>query len=282
MRMTRSMIARAGAALTLWLAALASPAQAQAPRWIPEAGSHPYRYETVTHVPGAPGQRFRIDYDLLSDGKGGVVAVVKAAAKGEADGWVEIDVDDTCRTALRGQGDELARVTLWPLAPEVIATLGPDFMADCAPTEVFFPLTDVLNLTLIQVAPHFRLNELAKPGDRRPFPGHSLKLDRLDTVLDTDSSGGMLDFAALAPGRATIEWQANPAKIHMVHRRAFNGVDVTFNGTETAIYRLEIDPRTGVLLNAASTRADLDVIMSLPGDYTQPMKITREMKITRP
>lgn len=268
-------------AAALWLFALAGPAHAQAPRWTPEAGTYPYRYETVTTVPDAPGQRFRIDYDLVSDGKGGVVAVVKAAAAGEGkDGWAEIEVDQACRTALKGQGAELARVTLWPLSSEVIATLGPAFMADCAPTEIFFPLTDVLNLTLVQFAPRYGLSTLAKPGDTRPVPGEKIRFDRLDTVLDAESPGGTITFAALTPSRATIDWASLPVKVKMVHRRAYNGADVTLTGTDSSTYRLEIDPRTGVLLGAVSTDSRLDVVMSLPGDYTQPLAITREMKIT--
>lgn len=273
-------MARLFAAVSLWLVALAAPAHAQAPRWIPEAGSYPYRYETVTNVPNAPGQRFRIDYDLVSDGKGGIVAVVKAAgASTNGTEWSDVEVDDTCRAALHGQGTELARVTLWPLALTTITNLDTGFMAECAPTEIFFPMLDVLKFTLIQVAPHFRLNELQKPGDTRPFPGQKTEFDRLDTVLSVDSPGGTLQYASLDQGRATIGYHADPSKVRMIHRRAYSGADITLTGTESAVHQIVIDTRTGVLLSVETTRSELDMVMSLPGDFTQPMKITREMRI---
>lgn len=274
-------MARLFAAVSLWLIALAAPAHAQAPRWIPQAGTYPYRYETVTNVPNAPGQRFRIDYDIVSDGKGGMVAVVKTAS-GSTNGteWSDVEVDDTCRTALHGQGTELARVTLWPLTLTTITNLDTGFMAECAPTEIFFPMMDVLKFTLVQVAPHFGMNELQKPGDARPFTGQRIELDRLDTFLSADSAGGTLQLVSLDQGRATIAYRTNPTKVRMVHRRAYSGADITLTGTETDAHRLVIDTRTGVLLSLDSVSSELDMVMSLPGDYTQPMKITRELRIT--
>ena len=273
-------MARLIAAVLLWLTALAAPAHAQAPRWVPEAGTTPYRYETVTDVPGAPGQRFRIDYDLVSDGKGGVVAVVRAAASAQgAAEWGEIEVEADCRKALKGQGDELARVTLSPITPAMLSRLGSDFMDDCAPTELFFPLTDVLNLTLIQVAPEYGLSTLAKPGDSRATPGHKAAYERLDTALDFDVPGGTLTLDSLEPNRATVIFESS-ANVRLIHRRAYSGADVTLTGTEHSALRLTIDPRTGWLLGAESTRSELDVIMSLPGDYTQPMKIGRTIKVS--
>lgn len=272
-------MARLIAAAMLWLTALAAPAYAQAPRWLPEAGTAPYRYETVTEVPGAPGQRLRIDYDLVTDGKGGAVAVVKAAssAQGTAD-WAEIEVEEDCRTAMGGEGSELARVTLWPLTPAAMSKLGPDFLADCAPTELFFPLTDVLNLTLLQNAPDYGMAALARPGDTSATPAHKAAYERLETALDFDAPGGTLKVESLEPARATVIFESS-AKVRLIHRRAYQGADVTLTGTEHSALRLTIDPRTGRLLGAESVRRELDVIMSLPGDYTQPMKITRTIKV---
>lgn len=274
-------MARLFVAVSLWLIALAAPAHAQAPRWIPEAGSYPYRYETVTNVPGADGQRFRMDYDIVSDGKGGIVAVVKAASAGtKGTEWRDVDIDDACRTALHAQGSELARVTLWPLAPEAIANMGTGFMAECAPTEIFFPITDVLTITLAQVAPQFGVSAFKKPGDTHRFPGQKIDFERLDTLVSIDSPGGTVQFATLEAGKAAIGYHADPSKVRMIHRRAYNGADISMTGTDSTYYRIVIDPRTGVLLSVETTRSEMDLVMSLPGDFTQPMKITREMRIT--
>ena len=267
-------------AAALSLLALAVPAQAQtALRWIPEPGSHSYRYEMSTRIPNLPGNSYRLDYDLVSDGKGGLVAVVKAASHIESGEWRDAEIDAACRSALHAQGNELARVRLSPIDTAVATGLGSEFMADCAPADIFFPIADILNVALIQVAPQFKLAELTKPGDSRRFPGYATSLDRLDTAVTLESTGGSVTFAALVPGRASVDWASDPLKLTMIHRRAYNGADITLTGTETFVFRLEIDPATGVLLSAVTTRDDLDMTMSLPGDYSQPLPMTREVKI---
>ncbi|MES2442820.1 MAG: hypothetical protein V4574_08310, partial [Pseudomonadota bacterium] len=60
----------------LGLCLLALPAQAQGARWFPEAGSYPYRYQAIQHVPGRDDEGYRLDYDLVADAHGGLVAVV--------------------------------------------------------------------------------------------------------------------------------------------------------------------------------------------------------------
>lgn len=274
-------MARMISAAALWFVAIAAPAQAQAaPRWIPEAGTHSYRYETATHVPGAPGNGYRLDYDLVSDGKGGLVAVVRGAWHKEgAPEWSDVEIDQACRTKLHAQGDELARITLTPIAPEAATNLGPAFMDECAPADIFFPITDVLNIALVQVAPQFSIAKLAKPGDSARFAGYAVSLDRLDTVAKLESTGGTTSFVSLVPGRATIDWASDPLKINLVHRRAYNGADVTLTGTELFVFRLEIDPANGVLLGATAVTDKLDVTLSLPGGFSQPLPITREVSI---
>jgi hypothetical protein len=267
-------------AAALWLVAITAPASAQTIRWAPEAGTHSYRYETTTTVPNAPGNGYRLDYDLVSDGKGGLVAVVTGAWHREgAPEWSDAEIDDDCRTALHAQGKELARVTLSPIALATVANLGPGFMAECAPADIFFPMTDILRLALVQVAPEFGLARLTKPGQSGRYPGYATKLERLDTAIDITSTGGTITFTALVPGRATIEMISDPMKLTLIHRRAYSGADVTLTGTEISGFRIEIDPASGVLLGAASTGDKLDVTMSLPGGYSQPLPVTRETQI---
>jgi hypothetical protein len=261
------------------LLGFAASAQAQTIRWVPEAGTHGYHYEAITQVPDAPGNGYRLDYDLVSDGKGGLVAVVKAAQHRQGSDWYDVDIEDECRTALGAQGKELARVTLSPITPEA-AKLGTAFLPDCAPRDIFFPVTDILRVSLYQVAPQFALAKLTKPGDSARFAGHSLDIDRLKTSIKLESPGGTVTFAVLLPGRATVEWASDPTAITMVHRGAYMGADVTLTGNETSVYRLDIDPATGVLLGAATTSDKFDATMSLPGDYSRPLPVTQEVKIT--
>ena len=63
------------------LALLATALPAQAQRWTPDAGTRPYRLEIVEHIAGRADGGYRIDYDLVTDGKGGAVVVVRSADK---------------------------------------------------------------------------------------------------------------------------------------------------------------------------------------------------------
>lgn len=265
----------------LGLLALTAPASAQSIRWAPGAGTHSYRYESITTVPGAPGNGYRIDYDLVSDGKGGIVAVVTGAwYKEGAPEWSDAEIDDACRKSLHAEGKELARITLSPIDPKTIGTLGPDFIAECAPADIFFPMTDILRVALVQVAPEFGIATLTKPGQNSRYPGYATKTERLDTAIDITSTGGTITFTTLVPGKATLDMVSDPMKLTLIHRRAYSGADVTLTGTETSGFRIDIDPATGVLLSASSTGDKLDVTMSLPGDYSQPLPVTRETHIT--
>jgi hypothetical protein len=267
--------------IALSLLAIATPAQAQtAIRWAPEAGTRPYRYETVTQVPNAPGNAYRLDYDLVSDGKGGLIAVVIGAwHRDSAPEWSDAEIDDACRAKLHAQGKELARITLSPLAPGVADALGASFMDECAPADIFFPITDLLKVVMVQVSPGFGAHTLAKPGDSSRFPGYASKFERLDTAVDIQSTGGTLTLTALVPGRATIDMTSDPVKLTLIHRRAYSGADVTLTGTERLTFRIEIDPATGWLLKAGSTEDAMDVTMSLPGGYSQPLPVTRQISI---
>lgn len=268
--------------LAVSLMAMATPAAAQSLRWAPQAGTHSYRYESITTVPNAPGNGYRVDYDLVSDGKGGLVAVVTGAwHKQGAPEWSDAEIDDACRARLHGQGAELARITLSPVSPATIASLGPDFIDDCAPADIFFPMTDILRVALVQVAPEMGLSKLTKPGQNTRYPGYATKTERLDTAMEISSTGGTIRFVTLAPGRATIDMVSDPMKITLIHRRAYSGADVTLTGTEISGIRIEIDPATGTMLSATSQGDKLDVTMSLPGGYSQPLPVTRETTIVR-
>ena len=263
-----------------WLAAIAAPAQAQSPKWTPEAGTRPYRYVAVQHLPDKSDQGFRMDFTLESDGKGGLVAVVLRAEHGKPDAWEAAEVDDACRTALHARPGELARITLAPVAPAVAASLDENFMAKCAPQDIFSPMTDILNVAQVQFAPHFGLAQLAKAGDTRRFPAFAVKIDRFDIAATLASPGGSTTLRALTPDRATIDWVSDPMRVDILMRGAMSGADVKLAGTENFAFRIEIDPRTGALLGATTPTDKLDLTMTLPGGFSQPMPIVREVAIT--
>lgn len=263
----------------LGLAALATPAQAQAPKWTPVAGTLPYRYVAIQKMPDQSEQGFRMDYDLVSDGKGGLIAVVRRAEHGKPDNWVEAEVDDDCRSKLHAGPGELARITLAPVAPAVAASMGEAFMATCAPQDIFSPMTDILNVAQVQFAPQFGLSHLAKAGDTRRFPAFAVKIDRFDIAAALASPGGVTTLSALAPDRATIDWVSDTMTVDILMRGAMSGADITLKGTENFAFRILIDPRNGALLGATTPTDKLDLTMTLPGGFSQPMPIVREVTV---
>jgi len=263
----------------LGLAAIATPAQAQSPKWAPEAGTLPYRYVAVQKMPDRSEQGFRMDYDLVSDGKGGLIAVVLRAEHGKPDAWVEAEVDEACRTSLHARPGELARITLAPVAPAVAASMGEAFMAACAPQDIFSPMTDILNVAQVQLAPHFGLARLARAGDTRRFPAFAVKIERFDTAASIAAPGGSTTLSALAPDRATIDWVPDPMTVDILMRGAMSGADVSLKGTQNFAFRILIDPRTGALLGATAPAGKLDLTMTLPGGFSQPLPVVREVVI---
>jgi hypothetical protein len=277
-RLLRRVAMASALAACLPVAALASP-----PHWSPGPGLRHYRYDSVERAPGQPDKAYRVDFDLAADAHGGIVAIVRHAARGAGGAWTETALDADCRAALRARPGELARVTLAPLAPESAATLGDAFMAGCAPAELFFPMTDILNVALVQSSPHFGLASLASPGDSRHFTGFDTRLDRLGVGIDAASPGGTTRFAARSGGRLYVDWVPDPMRIAILHHGALNGQDLHLAGVENFAFRLIIDAPTGALVSAATPYDRLDLIVQLPGmppESAPRMTITREVTIT--
>ncbi|MBO9712987.1 hypothetical protein [Sphingomonas sp.] len=257
--------------------AAATPAAAQ--RWVPEAGTHAYRYESVQHIPSQPDRGARIDYDLVADGKGGAVAVVRAVWKSEGGTYTPIAVDDPCRTALHAGAGELARVTLYPISKQTAETLGADFMALCAPRELYFSMTDLLNLALIQASPQFGLASLAKPGDSQRFEPFRIVQDRLGITTDSQAAGGTTRFAALDGGIAAIDWAPDSMTISFTDRTAIPGRELLIEGTGHFGFRVEIDRATGTMLRAHTTTNRFDVVVNVPDAPPIPMTFTSEVTV---
>lgn len=257
------------AALSLCLLAL--PAQAQ--RWFPEAGTQAYRYEIVRRLPDR-AERHRLDFDLVSDGKFGLVAVVRSLRKGEGDGWQDEPIDESCRAALHAGPGELARVTLLPAQ----AGLDASFLAPCAPQELFLALTDILNAALIQ-SPHFGIALLSTPGDSRRFAAFTSHFDRGGLAADASSAGGTIRFVEAAGSRATVEWAPDPMTLKMRLTPEGAPREISLEGTERFVFRLVIDRASGVLLGMTAPQDRLDLIVDMKDIPPQPLVITREVSI---
>lgn len=255
------------------LALIAFPAQAE--RWSPGPGSQAYRYQSMQHVPGQPDRGLRLDYDLVADAQGGLTAVVLRAQTGAGAEWTDVPVDAACRAALHAGAGELARVTLYPASPDLQS-----FMPPCAPKDLFFPLTDLRTLALVQ-SPWFGITSLAAPGDKHRFAPFAETFDRGDTAAATSTSGGELRFVSAEGSRATLDWAPDPMSLHVIMRGAAGGGDLGFQGTSTLVLRVVIDRATGTLIGATATTDRLNLIVDVKDAPPQPIIITSEISISQ-
>ena len=245
------------------------------------AGVRHYRYQSLERAQGQPDKRYRVDFDLATGADGSVTAVLLKAEAAVGDGWSTPVVDKACRQALRGRGRPLARITLAPLSPEA-TTLGAEFMAMCAPAAYFFPVTDILNVSLIQTQPKFHLVDLKAKGASARFDGFDTKFERLGVAIAASSPGGEIKLSALDTQSLTVDWAPDPMQIEMVHRKTENSPEMTLKGVERYAFRVEIDPVSGALRRAATTADDLDLLVSmsgLPPDKAPRVAIAREVTI---
>ncbi|MEZ0243903.1 MAG: hypothetical protein ACAH11_11045, partial [Sphingomonas sp.] len=213
----------------------------------------------------------------LSDGKGGLIAIVIGAFDTDSGKPVPASISEKCRAELHGQPGELARVTLSPRPAVAVERLDASFMAECAPAELFFPITDVLNISRAQMFPG--LSGLKRPGDRVQAPGFATWLDRSGASVDESSPGAAIRFVALTPDRATIDWLPKPMAVTVTTHGGAGNSDSVLSGFEDIGYRLEIDPRTGVLLSAVTTHDRIDLTLSLPDGRKVPLNLTRDVVI---
>ena len=265
------------------VAATVSPALAETPFKTSVApGTRHYRYVATEQPAGQQPSRYRVDFDLVTDANGGVTAIVRKAEAAKGDSWTTTMVDADCKKALHGKGATLARVTLAPLSPEAAASLGEPFMAMCAPPAYFFPMTDILNVSLIQTSPSFHLADLTAFGAKARFDGFSTKLDRFGRAIAGSSPGGEITLSALDGQVATVDWAPDPFQLTIVQHAAAGSPEMTMAGFEHYAFCVEIDRMTGALRRAVTTVDSLDMVISMPGlpaDKAPHIAITRQVTI---
>jgi hypothetical protein len=262
---------------------LATGAAAAGPapwRRAPTPGVASYRYD-VREIVGATTRGYRTDYRIRVRGDGRVVAEIVSVQTLDGKGFTPVTVDPACAAAMHARPGELATVQLFPLSPEQ-AKLGDAFLAPCAPAGVFFPLTDILNVALIQASKTFHLDSLNKVGQVSDFPGFSTSLDRAGVAMAEESPGGKITLQSLEGGRATLDWAPNPAALHLVEQNA--GPPVKLDGTEHFAFRLVLDAGSGWPRQADTLYDDLDMRVAVPGlppDKLPKVAIKRLVSIVR-
>ena len=248
---------------------------------MPNPGVTAYRYEVLETVNGAPQQGYRVDYDIEVNRAGEIWAVIRSAQEQPGrDAWRAVAADDACRTKMRGDKSALARVKLWPSHAASAKALGSDFLDDCAPPAVFFPLTDIMNVEVIPLSPTFSTPKLHKVGDVAHYDGFTAAFDRTGESLKETAHGGDVTLVALDTQKAVIDWAPLPADLDLIEKH--DAQPLHLNGTEHFAFRLEIDQRTGAVVRAHTTYDDLDLLVQMagvPADKAPRVKISRTVTI---
>ncbi|HLY78724.1 MAG TPA: hypothetical protein VKQ70_05080 [Caulobacteraceae bacterium] len=263
------------------LACLTAEAAHAAPwRAAPDAGAQTFRYE-VRELSSGPTRGYRMDYRLRADRKGGLVAEIVRTATFDGKDFTPVTVDDACAKAMSARPGELATVRLAPLTVEQ-AKLGDAFLPSCAPGAVFFPLTDILNVALIQLSDRFHVGDLKRVGQTVRFPGFSTSLDRAGVAMAETSPGGEIGLTSLDQGAATLDWKPEPADLDLTEN--YGGQAIKLHGTEHFAFRLVIDARTGWLEHGETLYDNLDMAVALPNvppDKAPRVTIKRVVSIVR-
>ena len=223
----------------------------------PTPGVRHYRYTVIQTINRSAQRGYRADFDLEA-GRDGSVDAIMLSSEALADGtWMAARIDPACRTAMRGTETSIARVRLWPMSPEVAADLGTGFLDACAPGDIFFPLTDILNAAIIPLTSQFRVDELRRQGQVVHYPGFTTSFNRAGEGLRETSDGGDVRLTRLDRSRAVIDWLPLPARLDLDERAG--PTPVRLHGTEHWSFQITLDRRSGALLDAHTLYDDLDL-----------------------
>jgi hypothetical protein len=270
-------------ALALWACIGLATAAAKAPPPVlpkPAPGLRSYRYEANEIVNGAPQSGYRVDFDLLTGSDGSIRALVRSTrAFSAGKGWMAPEIAPACLTAMHAPPGGVAQVTLWPLSDAAVKGLGSAFLDDCAPGPVFFPLTDILNVTLIAASPAFRVQDLHQVGDVARYDAFTTTFDRAGERFKETAHGGAVRLMSLADRRAVIDWSPEPAELEL-EQKGPQGQPMLLQGTERWAFRLTFDVRTGALQRATATQDDIDLAVSLAGAKTSVAQVAIKRTVT--
>jgi hypothetical protein len=246
-------------------------------RAVPVPGVRHYTYQVIQTINGTTHKGYRTSFDIESKG-GELFAIIRNTSELDGDSWKPVTPDAGCRKAMHGGADSIARVKLYPLGSNA-HDLGASFLDLCAPQAVFFPLTDILNATMIPLPGTFNATDLRKIGDAVPFAAFEANFDRAGERIHETTDGGKVQLAALDNRVASIDWAPHPAKLTTTDQTPQG--PMTLDGTEGWAFRVEVDPHTGIMQRASTTSDDLDLKIVGAPDSVPHIRISREVKIER-
>jgi hypothetical protein len=267
----------AGAAL-IGAVGLAGAADA-AVRLTQPAGVGHFRLEE--HEVGPEGDHgYRLSLDIETTAGGGQTAVIRSAEKSSNGVWKAVDMAPGCAAALHAPAGAVAAVTLSPPPKD----MGSGFMDHCAPDAIYFPMEDVLNMSLAQNAASFRAPELRRAGDKLRFKAYSTAWTRAGTSAKVSSTGGVNELRSVKDGVATLVWTSDILQVDITNDIG-NGQSVRLQGVEHFALELTIDARTGDLRGVTFPFDDLDMAVNAPGApmgaAAPHLKIRRTVVMTR-
>ncbi len=258
-------------------AAMATAASKPVYQPIPVQGVRHYTYQVIQTINGTTHKGYRTNFDIESKG-GELFAIVRSTSELDGDSWKAVTPDAACRKAMNGGADNIARVKLYPLGSNA-HDLGASFLDLCAPPAVFFPLTDILNATMVPLPGTFNATKLRKVGDLVPFAGFEAAFARAGEAIHETTDGGDVRLAALDDGRAAIEWRPREAKLSTKDQTPRG--PMTLDGTEAWSFRVELDRRTGAIEHASTMNDDLDLKIVGAPDSVPHIRIARAVTIQR-
>jgi hypothetical protein len=250
-------------------------------RLAPQAGTYAYHYEVSENIVGTGLRGYRTDFDLVVNRDGSIDAIVRAGEEFDGKTWKAVTTTADCRAKMHGSQQALARAKLWPLPNGAASGLGASFLDTCAPSGVFFPLTDILNVAVIAVSGRFGVDKLRKVGDTAHYDGFTATYDRNGEALKEVTHGGMVKLAELDAKHTVIDWAPDPADLDLDDHTP-QGQLVHLKGTEHYAFRLELGRRSGALVRARTTYDDLDMTVhmaGLPDDKAPKQKISRVVTV---
>ncbi len=181
------------------------------------------------------------------------------ATKTTAAGVREFDVPPNCSTA---QGDGILALAITrPL--DLDRTVPP-----CVPEPLFGALTDLLNILLVQVDDAFGVAPLRRPGGSARFEPFSVSWHRPPALIAANVScpGGTTTLISLTEEAAIIRWTPEPMRVTMIRSAPGSVARMLMAGEEIFELELTINPRTGELKSAKSTRDDISMTLWMPFD----------------
>jgi hypothetical protein len=227
-----------------------------------------YRYEAEEAPNIGTKSAHRIDFALERGRDGALDAVVLAGATQEGGGdWKPMAPGEDCRRAMRAPPGALAKVRIWP-ASGGDDPLGAGFLDACAPPDLFYSLTDVVNVAIIPIAPQFRAAGLRKPGQSRRWPGFKAHFARYGRSFDETVTGGETALVSRAAGEAVVDWKPDQAQLEIDQA---GPPQARLQGAERWAFRVRFDPRSRMLRSAEATTDEIELNVHVPPDKPDPV-----------